>query len=157
MAIVIQIDRGRNNLMKGYDESNGRSYSIEELEKMAAGGNSDAQCAMGDYYATEEKLDFDKGAVWYEKAALQGNVKAQWMLGGAYFAGIGKPKNLEESERWLLRSAQSDYIEAQFDLGALYVSKPDLVKAEFWLGKAAEKGHAEASSIYQVVKMMNKS
>jgi hypothetical protein len=155
MAIIIQIDRGRNNYMQGYDESNGRSYTIADLEQMAAKGNIDAQCAMGDYYATDEKLDFDRGMTWYEKAANQGNVKAQWMLGGAYFTGMGKPKNIDEAERWLLRAAQSGFVEAQSNVGILYMTeKSDIVKAEYWLSKAADQGHPEASIMIGAVKTM---
>jgi hypothetical protein len=39
---------------------------------------------------------------WYQKAALQGHVSAQYLLGLCYLHGQGIPKNWPEAYKWAL-------------------------------------------------------
>ena len=46
---------------------------------------------------------------WYKKAAIQGNVGAQNILGSSYLLGRGVAKNKEEAMKWYaLAAAQGD-------------------------------------------------
>jgi hypothetical protein len=45
---------------------------------------------------------------------------------------------------WFNKSAEQGDAEGQYGLGMYYFDKPDFVKAEQWIRKAAENGHPEA-------------
>ena len=95
-------------------------------------------------YAKNEKT----AAYWFEKAAVQGNVYAQKMLGDLYEEGIGVEKNLELSADWRKKAADRGNTEAQLKLGKMYLSgdwsEKDEAKAELWLNRAATEGNDEA-------------
>ena len=83
-----------------------------------------------------------------QKEAEQGNVEAQYNLGGAYYNGSGVAKNPVEGAKWLLKAAEGGHIHAQCDLGVMYQkgvgveqSYRDTLK---WYRMAAEQGDALA-------------
>ena len=48
----------------------------------------------------------EESAKWYEKAANQGNTKAQYSLGRCYRNGTGKRKDLAEAVKWYEKKQQ---------------------------------------------------
>src|SRR5215475_4304735 len=52
--------------------------------------------------------------------AEQGDVNAQFILGGVYYAGAGIPQNYSEAMKWYTRAANQGHAEAQNYLGAMY-------------------------------------
>jgi TPR repeat protein len=131
--------------------------AFEALIKEAENGNSQAQCTVGDIYADDlrEVFDLEKAVYWYKKAAEQGHTKAQWLLGASYAQGIGIGKNLAEAERWLLKSAGGGDADGRYTLGGYYMMmKPDIVKAKYWLEKAAEQGHEEAKAMLPKIRFL---
>lgn len=82
---------------------------------------------------------------YYEKAAKNGNIQAQCIIGA---------KNLsldrEKSYRWMLAAGNAGYPKAQFNLGIMYQTGQavdcDYNKALFWLEKSAEQGYARAQA-----------
>ena len=59
------------------------SEAITLLEAAAKQEHTEAQCRLGDLYFDDADVDQDHelAAQWYHKAALQGNVEAQYQLG----------------------------------------------------------------------------
>jgi len=123
--------------------------AFEALKREAENGDMQAQCTVGDIYAddTREVCDVEKAVHWYKKAAEQGHTRAQWLLGASYSQGLGIAKDLREAERWLLKSAGSGDADGQYALGGYYMMRPDIVKAKYWLEKAAEQGHEGAKAV----------
>lgn len=121
------------------------------LSNAAERGNDGAQLLLAFEYlhgdtarAKDEKL----AAYWFERAALQGNVVAQKMLGDLYEQGRGVPENLKVSADWRTKAALRGNTDAQLNLGKMYlvgagVGK-DPQKAEYWLQRAAVEGNSEA-------------
>jgi TPR repeat protein len=85
---------------------------------------------------------------WYEKAAKQGNVKAQYKLGSMYYNGQGIEKDDKEAFEWCQKAAEKGDAEAQYNLGMMYDNgegvEKDNKKAFEWFQKATEQGYAEA-------------
>jgi hypothetical protein len=130
--------------------------AFEALKKEAENGDVQAQCTVGDIYAddTREVYNINEAVFWCKKAAEQGCKKAQWLLGASYSQGIGITKDLEQAELWLKKSANGDDGNAngQYALAGYYIMmKPDIVKAKYWLEKAAEQGFDEAKTMLPAI------
>ncbi len=82
--------------------------------------------------------DAKQGMEWVHKAAEQGLVKAQALLGGIYFAGRGTiPRDHKQALKWLHKAAEQGDALAQTTLGELYEQnsedvKQDWQKAFYW-------------------------
>ena len=79
--------------------------------------------------------------VAWRSLAEQGQVRAQYNLGEAYFKGFSVAKDFEEAAGWYRKAAEQGYALAQYQLGAMYtfgvgVPQND-VKAYAWLTAAA--------------------
>ena len=83
-----------------------------------------------------------------QRAAEQGDAKAQFNLGLIYAEGKGVSKNNAEAVRWFRQAAEQGNAEAQVKLGVAYargieVPKNDAEAAK-WYRRAAVAGNAEA-------------
>lgn len=92
--------------------------------------------------------DYGKAAYWYEKAAKQGNVSAQFNLGVLYDKGQGVEQDYAKAAYWYEKAAEQGDVTAQFVLGTLYYKgqgvEQDYIKATYWFGKSAGQGNAKA-------------
>jgi len=61
-----------------------------------------------------------EAARWYELAAAQGNVEAQFNLGVMFYNGEGISKNDNIAAKWYRLAAEQGYADAQYNLGFLY-------------------------------------
>jgi TPR repeat protein len=90
-----------------------------------------------------------KGIPWLRKAAEQGSLESQFVLGTVYeFGRGGEPVNHKESFKWALLAAQRGHMVAQHNVATDYfegtgVSK-DLEQARSWYTRAAEQGFAHS-------------
>ncbi|NBV99560.1 MAG: sel1 repeat family protein [Proteobacteria bacterium] len=81
---------------------------------------------------------------WYEKAAEQGHLNAQFNLGLIYQEGEGfETPDYEKARYWYEKAAKQNDQLACFNLGWLYfkglgLAAPDYEKATFWYEKSAE-------------------
>ena len=95
--------------------------------------------------------DPDRAAHWYRKAAEQGHVNAQAMLGRMSYLGEGVPPSSAEAIRWYRKAASQGDAGSQFIVGLAYLKgdgvKPNFIQAHRWLRKAAAQGHEEAAQI----------
>ena len=76
--------------------------TFEQLQHLAAQGNSVAENALGLRYATGDgvKRDEKEAAHWFTNAAEHGNVAAQSKLGQLYWSGRGVPASLNQAYFW---------------------------------------------------------
>ena len=99
-------------------------------------------------YGKDFSKNDNKACEWYQKAAEQGNARAQCNLGYMYDVGNGVPQNYEKACEWYQKAANQGYIRAQFNLARMYVNgsgvPQNFEKACEWYQKAAEQGHARA-------------
>jgi TPR repeat protein len=84
----------------------------------------------------------------WQKAASDGDVRAQYELGRCYEKSDGVAYSLSEALKWYRRSAQGGYAPAQFILGYLHDGRHQLdydhEQVISWYGKAAAQGYAKA-------------
>lgn len=129
---------------KDYDEA------FKIAAPLAAGGDKDAQFAVGWFY--DRGLGVDKSeeqaATWYRKAADQGHRSAQFTLATMYEYGSGVQQSAEEAFNWYRKAAEHDDAEAQNALGVFYAkgqgTPKDDTAAVLWYQKAAKQGFAKA-------------
>ena len=139
------------------NEHLGRYKEAFECYKIAAelGEQPDVQNIVGEYYKEKyEILNMEKSRAmslsydYFEKAAEQGDMKAQYHLFELFSEGEGVGKNIEEAVKWLRKSAALGNEEAQFQLGRCYAdgngTEQDHKLAVFWYKKAVEKDYAPA-------------
>jgi TPR repeat protein len=109
-----------------------------------------AQALLGLMYDTGNGVAQDLAAavVWFQKAAEQGQVAAQYNLGLMYKAGNGVEQDLAVAAVWWRKAAEQEHARAQFYLGAMYDEGDGVVQdaaaAVAWYRKAAEQGYADA-------------
>jgi TPR repeat protein len=88
--------------------------------------------------------DYTEAAIWYRKAADQGNAGAQFSLGVLYENGLGLPRDVREAASWYLRAAVQGYSDAEVNLAGLLAAgeavPADKEQARAWLRKAADQG-----------------
>ena len=155
LSISIRVDR-REGRFYAKDENSGREYSIPELEKMADSGDPSAQCAMGDYYNSEERhADFRKAFNWYKKAANQNHAQALWNMGNFYAVDSGVvAKDFKKAGALLEESAKYGYLDAMLHLGQLCIMDGNDSKAIYWFEKADKLGHPEAKEHIKVARLL---
>lgn len=85
--------------------------TFKEMLSQAQNGDAESQLTLGDYYRKGYRLGFDMPLVdgiepsifWYQKAAEQGNKKAQYYLIKHYQLGIATEIDEEKAEYWLIK------------------------------------------------------
>ena len=118
---------------------------IVELTNEANAGNAEAQADLASIYLfgtlNIAEVDLEKAIFWGLKAANQGHVRAQSLLGIAYY----DERNFVEAFYWNSRAAAKGYESAQLSLGLMYKEgrgvKVDYVKAREWFKKSAAQGN----------------
>jgi len=112
--------------------------------KAAAGGISNAQCALGKLYSEGKlcKPDYEKALRYYLQAAQRGNFAAQTQAGVMLFEGKGAERDTGEAKYWLERGAKGGYAEAYYTLARIYAQ--DKKKYEENLRRAVSFNYAKA-------------
>jgi len=93
------------------------------------------QCHFGDFQTCH-------------KEALEGDAKAQFLLGVMYDIGEGVVQDYKEAVKWYRKAANQGDAKAQFNLGTMYFNGEGVVQdykeAVKWYRKAANQGYANA-------------
>ena len=116
----------------------------------AEGGIIQAQRLISEEYMRGEYLEEDneKGRIWMEKAAKQGDVEAQIMLGKYYVSDLGFDDE-RKAFSWFMKAAEQGNAEALYLVGGCYLYKlgteQDTDKGVEYLIKASEAGNLQAS------------
>ena len=135
--------------------------NFEKTKQLAEQGDAEAQYQVGlTYYKLDIKVRRPHDELiyiqWFEKAAVQGHLEAQYYLGRAYAYAAYKNQNksiylnfINLANYWHLRAAERGHIEAQRRLGEAYyrgaVEIPkDHSQAVYWYQKAANQGDTDA-------------
>lgn len=115
------------------------SDSIIKLFHESEAGFADSQTKLGMYYANK-KHDYVTAKGWFDKAANQGHMLAQ------YFLGLHYRRNYQYDVAliWFEKAALQGQIDAQFALGQHYRNNKNYTKAYEWFKQAAKQGHPEA-------------
>ncbi len=83
-----------------------------------------------------------------KKAAIRGDIEAQFHLGVCYQNGIGVKRGHMEAEKWARKAPEKGYAKAQIAVGKSYYTgeglPKDHVKAYAWINLAAAQGEEEA-------------
>lgn len=93
------------------------------------------------FYGIGTNPDNQKSAFFCEKAALYGNIEAQFKMGMIYLRGIGVKRDYFLAKKWFKQAAKRNHAYAQYLLGLIYLfgkdSAQDLNEATKWFKKAA--------------------
>ena len=100
-----------------------------------------------------KKSKYEKAVQYYEKAALTGNVEAQFKLGEVYeyrYKQLGLP-DAQKAVYWYSKSAEQNHAEAKYRLGLLYYfdkyKMQDYAKAKTFFEEAAAQEHYHAQEL----------
>ncbi|MCR5175651.1 MAG: sel1 repeat family protein [Anaerovibrio sp.] len=130
---------------------------FELLFELAQQGDPDAQYELGDFYDLKSENEEDEGNeeyylqkafVWYERAAEQGHVEAQFMLSVFYSDGLLGEEDSQKGFEWCKRAAEQGHVQAQRELAYSYQEgmgiEKNIQKAFEWYKRAAEQGDGPA-------------
>lgn len=86
-----------------------------------------------------------------KKAAEQGSLDAQFLLGGMYYYGQGLKRDYAEAAAWFRKAAEQGNAVAQYYLGHIYSEGQEGVPKNYaeavkWYRKSGEQGYAPAQS-----------
>ena len=127
--------------------------NIAKLQQQATQGDAEAQFELARAYQRQDvernDLKLQKQAfVWYTKAAQQGHINAQYVLGLMHDLGLGTEVNFQQAMFWYGKAAQQGYANAQVALGRGYQTGEGIEKNAplgfAWILKAAEQGLEDA-------------
>ncbi len=152
------------NIEQGIKQDYEKAYEI--FLKFAKKGDAEAQYLLGvlfekakgvkidnkrySSYSSWKKFEGNKQSVyWYKKAAENGQIYAQYILGFLNFNGLsGVQKDFEKAFYWYKKAAEQGFADAQIDLGAMYLLGDGVVKEPkqgfHWFKMAAEQGSISA-------------
>lgn len=95
-----------------------------------------------------EEKNFTEAVKWYKKAAEQGDIEAQYMLGMCCYDGVGIKKDYVEAVKWYRIAAERGHVDAQYNLATCYHkgigAQQNDVQAVQWYKKAAEQNDVDA-------------
>lgn len=105
-------------------------------------------------------INLDQAADWYEKAAMQGNAEAQYMLGMLWLPSsidellgtpLQRPRDAAKAATWFEKAAKQKHAQAAYQLGRLYEFGNGVAQSKFIAFQnyliAAEQGHVEGQFI----------
>ncbi len=115
-----------------------KAEDVPEVLRRAEAGDATAQSMLG-----------TEAAIWFRKAADQGEAQAEFDLGRMYDSGQGVVLDHAEAARWYTKAAEHELPDAQFNLAIAYHDGEGVPKgmddAEKWFTNASDAGWAPAS------------
>lgn len=110
--------------------------------------SSSAVAGLDEGLAAIERQDYRRAFRELKPLAIQGDVKAQYLLGAMYFNGEGVPQNKEEAAKLYRLVADKGVAIAMVQLGGMYFQGQGLPQsyeeAMRWYRRAADLGHAKS-------------
>jgi len=134
------LEKGVAAMLSGDD-----AKAVKELEIEAKKGNVKVQSFLAGIYANEQSpvKNYLKAALWYAKAADQGDLGSLSDLGVMYLNGKGVKQNKQRGLKMLNDAAEGGNAGAQYNLGVIYyegrLTELDYIKAAYWYKKAANQ------------------
>ena len=132
--------------MEGYGCDPDTTIALRWLEKAADAGSMRACNMIGDYY--EEREEFDKAVLYFQKAADNGDLTGICNLGYCYEKGNGVTLSYKKAYQLYMTAATQGSIRAYKMIANCYLEgihvEQDAVEALNWLTKAADAGDVHA-------------
>ena len=122
---------------------------LKEINGSKASPN--AKCQLGFFYY---KIgNYGEAIRWYLDSAEQGCTDANYDLAHLYLKGIGVEQDTIEARDHFLVSAKNNRVDAQYNVGLIYLDKlKDMTLAYKWLKRATNGGHPDAKEKLQYFK-----
>lgn len=99
--------------------------------------------------------DYANIIYWLRKSAKEGYLGAQYMMGVAYYKGIGVKVDYFEAVQWWRSSAYQGHGLSQFNIGVCYLRGTgvpyDFVEALKWFRKSAKFGCEQAPKMLDIL------
>lgn len=119
---------------------------LSAVYSAAQQGNAEAQHRVAVEFLRVKR--YQDAVLWLTKAATQGHVLAQELLGAMYLSGEQIPKDYAQALMWLTKAAEQGNVDAQVYLGYMYKDGLGVAKdreaAISWYKKASAQGDADA-------------
>ncbi len=127
---------------------------IVSLREDAANGKPESKIALANVLAYGEGATDERrreAALWYRRAAEQGDAEGQFTLALWLWLGLNVEENRTEAVKWWQKAADQDRADAQFWLAGAYEEgegglTKDLAAAARWYRRSAEQGFDESQS-----------
>ena len=161
----VKVDNDYLSAKELYDQ-NKYSEAFKIVLECAKKGHPEAQNLCGDMYRVGNGVEKDllEGVYWYEKAAEQGCIAAQYSLGLLIYRGFSPiEKNQEVGLNWLCKAANQGHEKAIkflrkksediFFIGYDYYQKEDYANALQWFLVSAEYELPNAFAICAIMHM----
>lgn len=124
------------------------TLSIEQLQKNADSGDTDAMVILAEYYRDADEPDFDRAISFFRKAVDLGDLSAMAGMGWMYFHGMGVEKDVAKALKWYQIAAEAGGHEGMNNLGYLYLHgvgvEQDVQEAIRWFRKSSAAGNPYA-------------
>ena len=125
---------GEYNLGRLYEQGLGveqnKSTAAEFYHRAALKGHARAQHKYG-YFLDTERNDYEGAMKWYQKAAAQGDVQAEYNIGAMYLEGQGVERDVAKAREWFERAAAHGDEDAQEQLREW--DTLTTTRTEFWV------------------------
>jgi S1-C subfamily serine protease len=120
--------------------------TVDDLLAKAEKGDAEAQYQYGKrLYDSGTPKDQGDAPNWFQKAAMQGHIKAQSYLGALL---SNSPSLYANAFQWTLKAAEANDPDAQWNLGCSYILGRGVPKNDAealkWFTKAAQHGNVRA-------------
>jgi len=109
-----------------------------------------AQREIADRYATFDSrwYDVDEAIAWYQRAASEGDTKAQVSLGDLYRDGLQTPPDYYTALKWYGKAADAHSSQAAYNIAQLFLYGQGVEKEEKsaaqWMERSARAGYVPA-------------
>ncbi len=123
---------------------------IQDVQLLTEAGNHEAMFLMGTAYAEGlgKTVDTEAAALWYERAAVKGNMLAQHNMGNIYASGTGVEQSNAKAVSWWRQAAEQGDAIPQFRLAEMLETGKgtavDLQEAVRWYQDSASRGYQPA-------------
>lgn len=119
-----------------------QAQNPETAKEQSAADSPETQFHLGAMYENGNGVpqDYAQAAIWYRKAADQGDAKAEYRLGVLYANGLGVPQDKTQAAGLFLSAAKEGYAPAYALIGGAYLTGDgvpiDYAEASFWFAVA---------------------
>lgn len=119
-----------------------QAQNAETPKEQSAADSPQTQFDLGIMYENGKGVpqDYAQAAIWFRKAAEEGDAKAEYRLGGLYANGLGVPQDKAQAAGLFLTAAKQGYAPAYALIGGAYLTgdgvPTDYAEASFWYAVA---------------------
>jgi TPR repeat protein len=135
------------NALTGIGPSHNDQTAVESLRRSADLGYPPAQVVLGYIYETGAATvaaDPAQAIEWYKKATKQDDNVGDWLLGRAYFTGVGTGRDLDQAATALKKAAAHNDPFGEYLLGMVQLERSQYAPAAESFRKAAMQGLPQA-------------